>query len=61
MDGFAKNRENVRGLMTYAGSGANTFVPFLLGLGPTSVSYVNSPRPSPMDVYNWETGYLLPG
>ena len=59
VDGFAKNRQNVRGLITYAGSAANTFVPFLLGLGSTSVSYVNVPRPSPMDVYNWETGYFF--
>jgi hypothetical protein len=59
VDGFAKNRQNVRGLVTYGGSGANAFVPFLLGLGATSVSYVNLPRPSPMDVYNWETGYFF--
>jgi hypothetical protein len=59
VDGFAKNRQNVRGLTTYGGSGANTFVPFLLGLGATSVSYVNEPRPSPMDVYNWESGFFF--
>jgi len=58
-DGFAKNRGNVRGLMTYGGSGANAFAPFLLGLPATSVSYVNNPRPSPMDVYNWEQGYFF--
>ena len=34
-------------------------MPFLLGLGPTSVSYVNAPRPSPMDVYNWEQGFFF--
>jgi len=59
VDGFAKNRQNVRGLVTYGGSGANTFVPFLLGLAGTSVNYVNLPRPSPMDVYNWESGYFF--
>ena len=58
-DGFAKNRQNVRGLITYAGSGANSFVPFLLGLPASSVSYVASPRPFPMDVYNWEQGYFF--
>ncbi|HEX3322040.1 MAG TPA: carboxypeptidase-like regulatory domain-containing protein [Terriglobales bacterium] len=58
-DGFAKNRQNVRGLITYGGSGANSFVPFLLGLAPTSVSYVAEPRPFPMDVYNWEHGYFF--
>lgn len=59
VDGFAKNRQNVRGLITYTGTGANAFVPFLLGLGANSVSYVNLPRPTPMDVYNWETGYFF--
>lgn len=59
VDGFAKNRQNVRGLVTYGGSGANTFVPFLLGLPGTSVSYVNAPRPTPMDVYNWEQGFFF--
>jgi hypothetical protein len=59
VDGFAKNRQNVRGVITYGGAGANAFVPFLLGLGPTSVSYVNIPRPSPMDVYNWEQGFFF--
>ena len=58
-DGFAKNRQNVRGLITYGGAGANAFVPFLLGLSPTSVSYVADPRPFPMDVYNWEQGYFF--
>src|SRR5262249_6878260 len=58
-DGFAKNRQNVRGLITYAGSGANSFVPFLLGSPASSVSYVANPRPFPMDVYNWEQGYFF--
>jgi hypothetical protein len=58
-DGFAKNRQNVRGLITYGGVGADAFVPFLLGLSPTSVSYVAEPRPFPMDVYNWEQGYFF--
>jgi hypothetical protein len=59
VDGFAKNRQNVRGLVTYGGSRANAFVPFLLGLPGTSVSYVNHPRPSAMDVYNWEWGVFF--
>ncbi len=58
VDGFVTNRGNPRGSMTYSGSGANPFTSFLLGLGPTSVSYINSPRPA-MDVYNWETGYFF--
>ena len=59
VDGFAKNRQNVRGLITYGGSGANSFVPFLLGLPASRVSYVNEPRTNPMDVYNWEHGYFI--
>src|SRR6266576_1383960 len=58
VDGFAVNRGNPRGLVTYGGSGVNPFTSFLLGLGATSVSYINQPRP-PMDVYNWETGYFF--
>jgi hypothetical protein len=59
VDGFAVNRGNPRGLMTYStGGGTNPFTAFVLGLGPTSVSYINEPRP-PMDVYNWETGYFF--
>ena len=59
VDGFAKNRRNVRGLITMGARGANTFAPFLLGLGATSFSYVNVPRPTPMDVYNWEQGFFF--
>jgi hypothetical protein len=58
VDGFALNRGNPRGSMTYAGTGTNPFVHFLLGLPPTTVSYVLQPRP-PMDVQNWEHGYFF--
>jgi hypothetical protein len=58
LDGFAVNRGNPRGSMTYGGSGTNPFTTFLLGLGPTSASYINAPRP-PMDVYNWEQGFFF--
>jgi hypothetical protein len=58
VDGFAVNRGNPRGSMTYGGSATNPFANFLLGLGPTSVTYINAPRP-PMDVYNWEQGYFF--
>jgi Carboxypeptidase regulatory-like domain len=71
VDGFAVNRGNPRGAMTYTGDGApdvdgdgvpdpgpvDPFAAFLLGLRPSSVTYINAPRP-PMDVYNWETGYF---
>jgi hypothetical protein len=40
VDGFALNRGNPRGSMTYSGTGTNPFTAFLLGLPPTSVSSV---------------------
>jgi hypothetical protein len=58
LDGFALNRGNPRGAMTYSGSGTTPFANFLLGLPPTSVSFVLQPRPA-MDVHNWETGYFF--
>jgi hypothetical protein len=58
VDGFAVNRGNPRGLMTYSGSGTTPFANFLLGDPATSVSYINEPRP-PMDVHNWETGFFF--
>jgi len=58
VDGFALNRGNPRGSMTYSGTGTNPFTRFLLGLPPTTVSYVLQPRP-PMDVHNWEHGYFF--
>ncbi|HET9305014.1 MAG TPA: carboxypeptidase-like regulatory domain-containing protein [Candidatus Sulfotelmatobacter sp.] len=66
VDGFALNRGNPRGSMTYTQpdtcandpcSNANPFTEFLLGLPPTSASYVLQARP-PMNVYNWEEGYF---
>ena len=58
VDDFATNRNNVRGLVTYQGSGTNPFTAFLLGLPATSVASVVQPRPS-MDVHNWEHGYFI--
>lgn len=58
VDGFALNRGNPRGAITYAGRLTDPFANFLIGLPPTSVSYVAQPRP-PMDVTNWETGYFV--
>jgi hypothetical protein len=67
VDGFALNRGNPRGSMTYTDptacvgacvdSNADPFAEFLLGLPPTSASYVLQARP-PMNVYNWEEGYF---
>lgn len=69
VDGFALNRGNPRGSMTYTNptscvadpcfdSNADPFAEFLLGLPPTSASYVLKARP-PMNVYNWEEGYFV--
>ena len=58
VDGFAVNRGNVRGLVTYTGTGANALSRFLQGQAANSISFVNQPRPA-MDVHNWETGYFV--
>ncbi|MGE0129741.1 MAG: carboxypeptidase regulatory-like domain-containing protein [Blastocatellales bacterium] len=58
-DGFANNRGNPRGLLTYSGgSGTDRFARFLIGLPATTASFVNNLRP-PMDVFNWEHGYFV--
>ena len=68
IDGFALNRGNPRGLMTYKSpadcasgscndSPTDPFADFLLGLPPTTASFVLKPRP-PMTVHNWEQGYF---
>ncbi|MGH9767043.1 MAG: carboxypeptidase regulatory-like domain-containing protein [Blastocatellia bacterium] len=57
-DGFANNRGNPRGLLTYStGSATDRFTSFLLGLPATTATFVDNLRP-PMDVYNWEHGYF---
>ena len=58
VDGFALNRNNPRGLITYTGTGTTPFANFLLGLPGNSVSSVLQPRPA-MDVTNWEHGYFI--
>jgi hypothetical protein len=58
VDGFAVNRGNPRGSMTYGGTLTTPFANFLMGLPPTSVAFINAPRP-PMDVYNWEQGFFV--
>jgi len=58
VDGFALNRGNPRGSITYTGARTNSFADFLLGLPPTTVTYVLQPRPA-MDVHNWENGYFF--
>lgn len=58
-DGFANNRGNPRGLLTYStGTATERFARFLLGQPATTASFVGSLRP-PLDVYNWEHGYFV--
>lgn len=57
-DGFALNRGNPRGAITYTGSGTSPLARLLLGLPGNTVSYVLQPRPA-MDVHNWEQGYFI--
>ena len=40
------------------GASTDRFTNFLLGLHPTSVTFINAARP-PMDVHNWEQGYFF--
>jgi len=58
IDGFALNRGNPRGLMTYTGGGTTPYANFLLGQPPFSATYINAPRPA-MEVHNWESGYFV--
>ena len=58
VDGFANNRGNPRGLVTYSTGGiTDRFARFLIGLPATQVAYNDRLRP-PMDVYNWESGFF---
>ncbi len=59
VDGFAVNRGNVRGLVSYGSARSiDPFAAFLLGNPAATVSYVDFPRP-PMDVFNWEQGFFF--
>lgn len=59
LDGFANNRGNPRGLITYStGNPTDRFARFLMGLPSTQAAYNDRLRP-PMDVYNWESGFFV--
>ena len=59
LDGFAVNRGNPRGAISYGTAKTlGPFTNFLLGLPATTATYINLPRP-PMDVYNWEQGFFV--
>jgi len=58
VDGFAANRGNPRGFVNY-GTSFGSFANFLIGLPPTSVTYVGSTRRGDLDVSNWEDGFFV--
>jgi hypothetical protein len=58
LDGFANNRNQVRGAINYTGGAVDAFTRFLLGLPANTAQSVSALRP-PMDVYNWETGLFV--
>jgi hypothetical protein len=58
LDGFSTARGDPRGTITYSGSNTNAFAPFLLGLPPSKVTFIETTRPD-MDVTNWEQGYFF--
>ena len=57
-DSFTANRGNPRGLVNYGGN-FNGYARFLLGLPPTSVTYVGGTRRGDMNVSNWENGFFI--
>ncbi len=57
-DSFTANRGNPRGLLNY-GSSFDAYGRFLLGLPPTSVTYVGNTRRGDMHVSNWENGFFV--
>jgi hypothetical protein len=57
-DSFTANRGNPRGLVNYGGNFAG-YARFLIGLPPTSVTYVGNTRRGDMNVSNWENGFFF--
>ena len=59
LDGFSATRGNPRGFVNY-GTSFGSFANFLIGLPPTSVTYVNGvTRRGDLDVSNWEDGFFV--
>jgi hypothetical protein len=57
-DGFSANRGNPRGFVNY-GTSFSSFANFLIGLPPSSVTYVGATRRGDLDVSNWEDGFFI--
>ena len=59
VDGFALNRGNPRGAISYGTARSiDPFAEFLLGEPAVTATYIGVPRPA-MDVYNWEQGFFF--
>jgi hypothetical protein len=58
VDGFTATRGNPRGFLNY-GTSFTAFSNFLLGLPPSSVTFVGSTRRGDLNVSNWEDGYFI--
>jgi carboxypeptidase family protein/TonB-dependent receptor-like protein len=57
-DGFSANRGNPRGLVNY-GTNFDAYARFLIGLPPTSVTYLGSTRRGDLKTSNWENGFFV--
>ena len=58
VDSFSANRGNPRGFVNY-GSSFTAYSNFLLGLPPSSVTYVGATRRGDLNVSNWEDGFFV--
>jgi hypothetical protein len=57
-DGFSANRGNPRGLVNY-GTNFDAYARFLIGLPPTSVTYLGGTRRGDLKTSNWENGFFV--
>ena len=58
VDGFTATRGNPRGFLNY-GTSMSAYSNFLLGLPPSSATYVGATRRGDLDVSNWEDGFFI--
>jgi hypothetical protein len=58
-DGFSANRGNPRGLVNYGSNNFDPYGRFLLGLPPTSVTFVGATLRGALNVSNWEDGFFF--
>jgi len=57
-DGFSANRGNPRGVVNY-GQTFDAYARFLVGLPPTTVTYLGSTRRGNLKTSNWENGFFV--